>query len=144
MFQKLCPIETGDLRLRGKCSWRSGLSVLLLTQTEHFASLLYSIISLATRCAMPGFRMHLRARGKVAQVFKILSDAPQHPVSNRELNASTVWLYFISFFRKCWFKVQPKCSCLSNTSIKTAAGPSVNICRLQRLHGIHEPVPGFK
>lgn len=38
-----------------------------------------SIISLATRCAMPGFRMHLRARGKVAQVFKILSDAPQNP-----------------------------------------------------------------
>ncbi|XP_054885617.1 wings apart-like protein homolog isoform X3 [Poeciliopsis prolifica] len=38
-----------------------------------------SIISLATRCAMPSFRMHLRARGKVAQVFKILSDAPQHP-----------------------------------------------------------------
>lgn len=39
-----------------------------------------SIISLATRCAMPSFRMHLRARGKVAQVFKMLSDAPQHPV----------------------------------------------------------------
>uniref|UniRef100_A0A6Q2YIU4 Wings apart-like protein homolog n=1 Tax=Esox lucius TaxID=8010 RepID=A0A6Q2YIU4_ESOLU len=38
-----------------------------------------SIISLATRCAMPSFRMHLRARGKVAQVFKTLSDAPQHP-----------------------------------------------------------------
>ncbi|XP_022619366.1 wings apart-like protein homolog isoform X1 [Seriola dumerili] len=38
-----------------------------------------SIISLATRCAMPGFRMHLRARGKVAQVFNMLSDAPQHP-----------------------------------------------------------------
>ncbi|XP_034040403.1 wings apart-like protein homolog [Thalassophryne amazonica] len=38
-----------------------------------------SIISLASRCAMPSFRMHLRARGKVAQVFKILSDAPQHP-----------------------------------------------------------------
>ncbi|KAM3606288.1 uncharacterized protein V6R79_013817 [Siganus canaliculatus] len=38
-----------------------------------------SIISLATRCAMPSFRMHLRARGKVAQVFKMLSDAPQHP-----------------------------------------------------------------
>uniref|UniRef100_H2STT2 Wings apart-like protein homolog n=1 Tax=Takifugu rubripes TaxID=31033 RepID=H2STT2_TAKRU len=36
-------------------------------------------ILLATRCAMPGFRMHLRARGKVAQVFKILSDAAQHP-----------------------------------------------------------------
>lgn len=52
---------------------------------DCFASSLCSIISLATRCAMPGFRMHLRARGKVAQVFKILSDAPQHPVSNREL-----------------------------------------------------------
>ncbi|KAL0984162.1 hypothetical protein UPYG_G00137930 [Umbra pygmaea] len=38
-----------------------------------------SIISLATRCAMPSFRMHLRARGKVAQVFKTLNDAPQHP-----------------------------------------------------------------
>ncbi|KAK5882633.1 hypothetical protein CesoFtcFv8_021197 [Champsocephalus esox] len=38
-----------------------------------------SIISLATRCAMPGFRMHLRARGKVAEVFNMLSDAPQHP-----------------------------------------------------------------
>uniref|UniRef100_A0A3P8QSR7 Wings apart-like protein homolog n=1 Tax=Astatotilapia calliptera TaxID=8154 RepID=A0A3P8QSR7_ASTCA len=38
-----------------------------------------SIISLATRCAMPSFRMHLRARGKVAQVFKMLNDAPQHP-----------------------------------------------------------------
>ncbi|XP_062375298.1 wings apart-like protein homolog [Sardina pilchardus] len=38
-----------------------------------------SIISLATRCAMPGFRMHLRARGKVASVFKMLNDAPQHP-----------------------------------------------------------------
>lgn len=39
-----------------------------------------SVISLATRCAMPSFRMHLRARGKVAQVFKTLNDAPQHPV----------------------------------------------------------------
>ncbi|XP_077469733.1 wings apart-like protein homolog [Stigmatopora argus] len=38
-----------------------------------------SIISLATRCAMPSFRMHLRARGKVAQVFKMLSDSAQHP-----------------------------------------------------------------
>ncbi|XP_041921551.1 wings apart-like protein homolog isoform X1 [Alosa sapidissima] len=38
-----------------------------------------SIISLATRCALPGFRMHLRARGKVASVFKMLNDAPQHP-----------------------------------------------------------------
>uniref|UniRef100_A0A8C7S0T1 Wings apart-like protein homolog n=1 Tax=Oncorhynchus mykiss TaxID=8022 RepID=A0A8C7S0T1_ONCMY len=38
-----------------------------------------SIISLAARCAMPSFRMHLRARGKVAQVFKMLNDAPLHP-----------------------------------------------------------------
>ncbi|XP_072523257.1 wings apart-like protein homolog isoform X2 [Salminus brasiliensis] len=38
-----------------------------------------SIISLATRCALPSFRMHLRARGKVAQVFKTINDAPQHP-----------------------------------------------------------------
>uniref|UniRef100_A0A3P9KGP3 Wings apart-like protein homolog n=1 Tax=Oryzias latipes TaxID=8090 RepID=A0A3P9KGP3_ORYLA len=38
-----------------------------------------SVISLASRCAMPSFRMHLRARGKVAQVFKTLNDAPQHP-----------------------------------------------------------------
>ncbi|XP_037133993.1 wings apart-like protein homolog isoform X1 [Syngnathus acus] len=37
-----------------------------------------SVIGLATRCAMPSFRMHLRAGGKVAQVFKTLSDAPQH------------------------------------------------------------------
>ncbi|XP_051968674.1 wings apart-like protein homolog [Xyrauchen texanus] len=37
-----------------------------------------SVIGLATRCAMPSFRMHLRARGKVAQVFKTLNDAPQH------------------------------------------------------------------
>ncbi|MED6250725.1 hypothetical protein ATANTOWER_007028 [Ataeniobius toweri] len=38
-----------------------------------------SVISLATRCAMPSFRMHLRARGKVAKVFKTLNDAPQLP-----------------------------------------------------------------
>lgn len=30
---------------------------------------------------MPSFRMHLRARGKVAQVFKTLNDAPQQPVN---------------------------------------------------------------
>ncbi|XP_051778802.1 wings apart-like protein homolog [Erpetoichthys calabaricus] len=38
-----------------------------------------SIISLASKCAMPSFRMHLRAHGMVAQVFKTLNDAPQHP-----------------------------------------------------------------
>ncbi|XP_072546032.1 wings apart-like protein homolog [Salminus brasiliensis] len=50
-----------------------------LKSTQPLNTRCLSIISLATRCAMPSFRMHLRARGKVAQVFKMLSDAPQHP-----------------------------------------------------------------
>lgn len=50
-----------------------------LKSTQPLNTRCLSIISLATRCAMPSFRMHLRARGKVAHVFKILSDAPQHP-----------------------------------------------------------------
>ncbi|XP_036429062.1 wings apart-like protein homolog isoform X2 [Colossoma macropomum] len=52
-----------------------------------------SIISLATRCALPSFRMHLRARGKVAQVFKTLNDAPQHP--NLALCAASL-MYILS------------------------------------------------
>uniref|UniRef100_A0A672NDF7 Wings apart-like protein homolog n=1 Tax=Sinocyclocheilus grahami TaxID=75366 RepID=A0A672NDF7_SINGR len=50
-----------------------------LKSTQPLNTRCLSIISLATRCAMPSFRMHLRARGKVAQVFKMLSDAQQHP-----------------------------------------------------------------
>ncbi|XP_052010114.1 wings apart-like protein homolog isoform X2 [Xyrauchen texanus] len=50
-----------------------------LNSTQPLNTRCLSIISLATRCAMPSFRMHLRARGKVAQVFKMLSDAQQHP-----------------------------------------------------------------
>lgn len=52
---------------------------------SHYNSVAFvcSVISLATRCAMPSFRMHLRARGKVAQVFKTLNDAPQLPVSQK-------------------------------------------------------------
>ncbi|KAB5561915.1 hypothetical protein PHYPO_G00011980 [Pangasianodon hypophthalmus] len=50
-----------------------------LKSTQPLHTRCLSIISLATRCAMPSFRMHLRARGKVAQVFNMLSDAPQHP-----------------------------------------------------------------
>uniref|UniRef100_A0AAR2KQ23 Wings apart-like protein homolog n=1 Tax=Pygocentrus nattereri TaxID=42514 RepID=A0AAR2KQ23_PYGNA len=50
-----------------------------LKSTQPLNTRCLSIISLATRCAMPSFRMHLRARGKVAQVFKMLSDAPLHP-----------------------------------------------------------------
>uniref|UniRef100_A0A8C1PG26 Wings apart-like protein homolog n=1 Tax=Cyprinus carpio TaxID=7962 RepID=A0A8C1PG26_CYPCA len=50
-----------------------------LKSTQPLNTRCLSIISLATRCAMPSFRMYLRARGKVAQVFKMLSDAQQHP-----------------------------------------------------------------
>ncbi|KAM4032289.1 wings apart-like protein homolog isoform 3-T4 [Anomaloglossus baeobatrachus] len=38
-----------------------------------------SVISLATKCAMPSFRMHLRAHGMVAMVFKTLDDSQPHP-----------------------------------------------------------------
>ncbi|XP_053306593.1 wings apart-like protein homolog isoform X2 [Spea bombifrons] len=37
-----------------------------------------SVISLATKCAMPSFRMHLRAHGMVAMVFKTLDDSQHH------------------------------------------------------------------
>lgn len=49
---------------------------------------------------MPSFRMHLRARGKVAQVFKILSDAPQHPVSEILFIPATSekLLLFVAYF----------------------------------------------
>uniref|UniRef100_A0A672P5I8 Wings apart-like protein homolog n=2 Tax=Sinocyclocheilus grahami TaxID=75366 RepID=A0A672P5I8_SINGR len=50
-----------------------------LNSTQPLNTRCLSVITLATRCAMPSFRMHLRARGKVAQVFKMLSDAQQHP-----------------------------------------------------------------
>ncbi|KAG8551872.1 hypothetical protein GDO81_004317 [Engystomops pustulosus] len=39
----------------------------------------HSVISLATKCAMPSFRMHLRAHGMVAMVFKTLDDSQHHP-----------------------------------------------------------------
>lgn len=52
-----------------------------------------SIIGLATRCALPSFRMHLRARGKVAQVFKTINDAPQH--SNLALCTASL-MYILS------------------------------------------------
>lgn len=84
-------ITNGDTDLEVDCATFSLIIQNFLHVTdkyliEHFCNPFFlshcsSIISLATRCAMPSFRMHLRARGKVAQVFKILSDAPQHPVS---------------------------------------------------------------
>lgn len=42
----------------------------------------FSIISLATKCAMPSFRMHLRAHGMVAMVFKTLDDAQKNQVES--------------------------------------------------------------
>lgn len=50
----------------------------------HFSSnpelIFSSVISLATKCAMPSFRMHLRAHGMVAMVFKTLDDSQHHQV----------------------------------------------------------------
>ncbi|XP_043535182.1 wings apart-like protein homolog isoform X2 [Chiloscyllium plagiosum] len=50
-----------------------------------------SIISLATKCAMPSFRMHLRAHGMVAMVFKTLDDAQK----NQNLALCTAALMYI-------------------------------------------------
>uniref|UniRef100_A0A4W3GH21 Wings apart-like protein homolog n=1 Tax=Callorhinchus milii TaxID=7868 RepID=A0A4W3GH21_CALMI len=46
-----------------------------LKSTQPLNTRCLSIISLATKCAMPSFRMHLRAHGMVAMVFKTLDDA---------------------------------------------------------------------
>uniref|UniRef100_A0A8C6UDV3 WAPL cohesin release factor b n=1 Tax=Neogobius melanostomus TaxID=47308 RepID=A0A8C6UDV3_9GOBI len=62
-----------------------------LSMSETYCLVCSSVISLATRCAMPSFRMHLRARGKVAQVFKTLNDAPQH----QNLSLCTAALMYI-------------------------------------------------
>ncbi|XP_005992237.1 wings apart-like protein homolog [Latimeria chalumnae] len=48
-----------------------------LKSTQPLNTRCLSVISLATKCAMPSFRMHLRAHGMVAMVFKTLGDA-QH------------------------------------------------------------------
>ncbi|XP_072347468.1 wings apart-like protein homolog [Scyliorhinus torazame] len=50
-----------------------------------------SIISLASKCAMPSFRMHLRAHGMVAMVFKTLDDAQK----NQNLALCTAALMYI-------------------------------------------------
>ncbi|XP_067876481.1 wings apart-like protein homolog [Heterodontus francisci] len=50
-----------------------------------------SIISLATKCAMPSFRMHLRAHGMVAMVFNTLDDAQK----NQNLALCTAALMYI-------------------------------------------------
>lgn len=38
-----------------------------------------SVVTLATRCMEPSFRMHLRAHGTVAEFCRQLYDSPQHP-----------------------------------------------------------------
>ncbi|KAG7463084.1 hypothetical protein MATL_G00191680 [Megalops atlanticus] len=45
-----------------------------------------SVISLATRCAMPSFRMHLRARGKVAQNLALCTASLMYILSRDRLN----------------------------------------------------------
>ncbi|XP_009976322.1 PREDICTED: wings apart-like protein homolog [Tauraco erythrolophus] len=50
-----------------------------------------SVISLATKCAMPSFRMHLRAHGMVAMVFKTLDDSQHH----QNLSLCTAALMYI-------------------------------------------------
>lgn len=50
-----------------------------LKSTQPINTRCLSVISLATKCAMPSFRMHLRAHGMVAMVFKTLDDSQHHP-----------------------------------------------------------------
>ncbi|KAL0615863.1 Wings apart-like protein-like protein [Plecturocebus cupreus] len=49
-----------------------------LKSTQPLNTHCLSVISLATKCAMPSFRMHLRAHGMVAMVFKTLDDSQHH------------------------------------------------------------------
>ncbi|XP_059755865.1 wings apart-like protein homolog isoform X4 [Balaenoptera ricei] len=49
-----------------------------LKSTQPLNTRCLSVISLATKCAMPSFRMHLRAHGMVAMVFKTLDDSQHH------------------------------------------------------------------
>uniref|UniRef100_G3RIA6 Wings apart-like protein homolog n=1 Tax=Gorilla gorilla gorilla TaxID=9595 RepID=G3RIA6_GORGO len=53
--------------------------------------IMYGVISLATKCAMPSFRMHLRAHGMVAMVFKTLDDSQHH----QNLSLCTAALMYI-------------------------------------------------
>ena len=39
-----------------------------------------STISLASKCTMPAFRMHLRAHNTLIKVFSALQDSPKYPV----------------------------------------------------------------
>ncbi|XP_007478100.1 wings apart-like protein homolog isoform X1 [Monodelphis domestica] len=62
-----------------------------LKSTQPLNTRCLSVISLATKCAMPGFRMHLRAHGMVAMVFKTLDDSQHH----QNLSLCTAALMYI-------------------------------------------------
>lgn len=50
-----------------------------------------SVLSLAAKCMVPGFRMHLRAHGTISKVFSALSDAP----SDQNMSLCTATVMFI-------------------------------------------------
>uniref|UniRef100_H0XLG8 Wings apart-like protein homolog n=1 Tax=Otolemur garnettii TaxID=30611 RepID=H0XLG8_OTOGA len=62
-----------------------------LKSTQPLNTRCLSVISLATKCAMPSFRLHLRARGMVAMVFKTLDDSQHH----QNLSLCTAALMYI-------------------------------------------------
>ncbi|XP_037019268.2 wings apart-like protein homolog [Artibeus jamaicensis] len=62
-----------------------------LKSTQPLNTRCLSVISLATKCAMPSFRMHLRAHGMVAMVFKTLDDCQHH----QNLSLCTAALMYI-------------------------------------------------
>uniref|UniRef100_A0A8C5JWY4 Wings apart-like protein homolog n=1 Tax=Jaculus jaculus TaxID=51337 RepID=A0A8C5JWY4_JACJA len=62
-----------------------------LKSTQPLNTRCLSVISLATKCAMPSFRMHLRAHGIVAMVFKTLDDSQHH----QNLSLCTAALMYI-------------------------------------------------
>ncbi|XP_028644930.1 wings apart-like protein homolog isoform X3 [Grammomys surdaster] len=62
-----------------------------LKSTQPLNTRCLSVISLATKCAMPSFRMHLRAHGMVAMVFKTLNDSQHH----QNLSLCTAALMYI-------------------------------------------------
>ncbi|XP_034879134.1 wings apart-like protein homolog isoform X3 [Mirounga angustirostris] len=62
-----------------------------LKSTQPLNTRCLSVISLATKCAMPSFRMHLRAHGMVAMVFKTLDDSQHH----QNLSLCTAALMYI-------------------------------------------------
>lgn len=83
-FSRIIPAVCQALRHAVSLVLKSCLSAVLV-KCGHFSHsnlelIFCSVISLATKCAMPSFRMHLRAHGMVAMVFKTLDDSQHHQV----------------------------------------------------------------